>query len=58
MYMAAGVPPWLTLFITNIARCMAFKAEVEGGVVYCSIVVQWYCTIVDNASGGRQYTDG
>jgi len=36
---------------------MAYAKGVVGGVIYCGIFVQLDCTIVRNASGGRQYQD-
>jgi len=39
--------------------CMVHGIRKGGswGVVCCAIDVQYYCTIVGNASGGRQYKD-
>jgi len=46
--------PLHDIVITNIARCMAYKREVEGRVVYCSIVVPQYCSSVGNAGGPEE----
>jgi len=32
------------IVMTNIIWCIAYPREVERGVVYCPIVVQYYCT--------------
>jgi len=39
------------IVIANIVRCIAYKRPVGGGVVYCPIIVQQYCTRVGNAGG-------
>jgi len=43
--------PLHDIVITNIVWCIAYKREVGRGVVYCPIIVQWYCTRVGNAGG-------
>jgi len=37
--------------IANIVWCVAYKRGVSWGVVYCALVVQWYCNRVGFASG-------
>jgi len=41
--------PLQNIVITNIIWCIAYKLEFGGGVVYCPITVQSYCTRVGNA---------
>jgi len=43
--------PLHDIVITNNVWCIVYKRKVGRGVVYCPIIVQWYCTRVGNAGG-------
>ena len=45
--------PWPLhdIAVANIVWCMAYTREVGGGIVYCPIVGQSYCTNIGNADG-------
>jgi len=43
----------IVIVITNLVLCIAFKRKVGRRVVYCPIIVRYYCTRVGNA-GGRE----
>jgi len=44
--------PLHDIAMINIGWCMAYQRGFGGGVVYCAIVVPWYCNSVGNAAGG------
>ena len=43
--------------IANIEWCMAYAGGVWGGVVYCAVVVHYFCNSVDIADARGQYKD-
>ena len=54
---SARPSPLHDIVITNIVWCIDYKREFGGGVVYCRIIVQSYCTRVGHACGWGKCID-
>jgi len=52
-----GSSPVICIGIANLVWCIACKRELGGEVVYCPIVVQWYCTRVGTAGRRGRWKD-